>query len=174
MRYSTLLHRTTRSLVRRVCQDRGQALAEFAVVLPVLMLIIVGILTFGRYENYANQETQLASEGGRWASVNVNPSTSQTLQAYIQSQTTGELLNGSSDVTSAVQVFIYYPTGSSNTVGSSVRVCVTATVRLLPMLGSVSSATIAEVATMRIEQAATNWSTSNNPSSMPSACPTTA
>jgi Flp pilus assembly protein TadG len=174
MRYSTLLHRTTRSLVRHVRQDRGQALAEFAVVLPVLMLIIVGILTFGRYEDYANQETQLAAEGARWASVNVNPSTSQTLQAYIQSQTSGELLNGSSDVTSAVQVFIYYPAGSSNTAGNSVRVCVTATVRLLPMLGSVSSATIAEVATMRIEQAATNWSTSNNPSSMPSACPTTA
>jgi Flp pilus assembly protein TadG len=160
--------------MRHVRQDRGQALTEFAVVLPVLMLVIVGILTFGRYENYANQETQLASEGGRWASVNVNPSTSQTLQAYIQSQTTGELLNGSSDVTSPVEVFIYYPSGSSNTVGNSVRVCVTATVRLLPMLGSVSSATIAEVATMRIEQAATNWSTSNNPSSMPSACPTTA
>jgi Flp pilus assembly protein TadG len=174
MRYSILLHRTTRGLVRHVRQDRGQALVEFAVVLPVLMLIIVGILTFGRYENYANQETQLASSGARWASVNVNPSTSQTLQAYIQSQTSGELLNGSSDVSSPVEVFIYYPTGSSNTVGNSVRVCVTATVRLLPMLGSVSSATIAEVATMRIEQAATNWSTSNNPSSMPSACPTTA
>jgi Flp pilus assembly protein TadG len=156
-----------------VRQERGQALAEFAVVVPVLMLIIVGILTFGRYENYSSQETQLASEAARWASVNTNPSTtSQTLQAYVKAQTTGELLNGSSDVTTPVQVYIYYPTGSSNTVGSSVRACVTATVRLLPMLGSVTSATIAQVATMRIEQAATNWSTTNNPSSMPSQCPT--
>jgi Flp pilus assembly protein TadG len=174
MRSSNFLSRIARSLIRRARDERGQALAEFAVVIPVLLLIIVGILTFGRYENYSNQETQLASEAARWASVNSNPSTtSQTLQAYVQSQTTGELENGSSDVTSPVRVFIYYPTGSSDTVGSSVRACVTATVKFLPVLGTVTSATIAEVATMRIEQAATNWSTSNNPSSMPSQCPTT-
>lgn len=173
MRSSKLLPRVTHSLIRRAQDERGQAMAEFAVVVPVLLLIIVGILTFGRYENYSNQETQLAEEAARWAAVNSNPSTSsQTLQSYVQSQATGELENGSSDVTTPVQVYIYYPTGSSNTVGSSVRACVTATVKFLPILGTVTSATIAEVATMRIEQAATNWSTSNNPSSMPSQCPT--
>lgn len=173
MRSSTRLNRTMRSLMAHLRQERGQALAEFAVVVPVLMLIIVGILTFGRYENYSNQETQLAAEAARWAAVNVNPSGSQTLQAYVQSQTSGELLNGSSDVTSPVQVFIYYPTGSSNAVGNPVRACVTATVKLLPMLGAVTSATIAQTATMRVEQAATNWSTTNNPASVPSQCPMT-
>jgi Flp pilus assembly protein TadG len=173
MRPSNLPPHIARSLIRRARDERGQALVEFAVVVPVLMLIIVGILTFGRYENYANQQTQLASEAVRWASVNSNPSTtSQTLQAYVTAQTSGELNSGSSDVTSPIKVFIYYPTGSSNTIGSSVRACVTSTVKLLPMLGSVTSATIAEVATMRIEQLATNWSTSNNPSSMPTQCPT--
>jgi Flp pilus assembly protein TadG len=173
MQSTKLLPRTARRLIRHAREERGQALVEFAVVLPVLMLIIVGILTFGRYENYSNQETNLAEEAVRWASVNSNPSTSsQTLQTYVQQQTSGELLNGSSDVTTPVRVYIYYPTGSSNTVGDSVRACVTATVKLLPMLGSVTSATIAQVATMRVEQLATNWSTSNNPSSMPSQCPT--
>src|ERR1700728_3396049 len=111
MRPSKLLSHIARSLIRRARDERGQALVEFAVVVPVLMLIIVGILTFGRYENYSNQQTQLASEAARWASVNSNPSTtSQTLQAYVTAQTSGELETGSSDVTSPVRVFIYYPT----------------------------------------------------------------
>jgi Flp pilus assembly protein TadG len=167
----TLFTAPPRRLIARVREERGQSLVEFAVVLPMLMLIIVGILTFGRYMNYSQQETQLASEAARWAAVNVNPG-SGTLQAYAASQTTGELLNGSSDVTSPVQVFLYYPTGSSNTVGSSVRACVTATVKLLPILGSVTSAQLVQTATMRIEQAATNWLTTNNPATVPSQCPT--
>lgn len=159
-------------LRRRISQDHGQALAEFAVVLPILMLVIVGIFTFGRYMNYADQETQMASEAARWAAVNVDPSTSsQTLQAYVTAQATGELLSGNSDVTSPVKVYIYYPTGSSNAVGSSVRVCVIATVTLLPMLGSGTSDQIVESATMRIEQVATNWNLAGNPAAVPSQCP---
>ena len=161
---STSSHR----LFRRISQDRGQALVEFAVVLPVLMLVILGILYFGRYENYANQETQMAENGARWASVNVNPSTTLSLQNYIKSQASGELLNGSSDVTTPVAVYIYYPTGSSNAIGNPVRVCVTATVSL-PFLPATPSETIVQTATMRLEQAATNWTASATP---PSACPT--
>lgn len=159
----------SRRLIAPLREEGGQALVELAVVLPVLILIIVGILTFGRYTNYANQETQMAAEAARWASVNVDPSSTQTLQAYVQSQATGELLNGSSDVTSPVQVYLYYPTGSSNAVGNAVRACVVSTVKLLPLLGSGTSDQIAESATMRLEQTATNWSAS---SSVPSACPT--
>ncbi len=161
---STFSHR----LFRRLSHDRGQALVEFAVVLPVLILVILGILYFGRYENYANQETQMAEQGARWASVNVNPSTTLTLQNYIKAQASGELLNGSTDVTSPVAVYIYYPTGSGgNVIGNQVRVCVTAGVAL-PFLGT--SETITETANMRIEQLATSavW-TANT--SWPSTCP---
>jgi Flp pilus assembly protein TadG len=145
---------------------------EFAIVLPVLVLIILGILYFGRYEDYSNQETQLAETGVRYAAVNNNPSSTQTLQQYIASQAQPELQNGSSDV-SAVKVWIYYPTGSSNAVGNPVRVCVVTTVQY-PFFGAVgNSGTIAQSATMRIEAADTSsWSTSNNPSgTMPSQCP---
>jgi Flp pilus assembly protein TadG len=155
---STSFTTPTRRLIDRLGSQRGQALVEFAVVLPMLMLLVVGILTFGRYMDYTQQETQLASEAARSAGVNFNPPGTETIQAYIAAQATGELLNGSSDVTTPIQVFLYYPTGSSNTVGSSVRACVTATVRLLPILGAVTSVQLVETATMRIEQAATNWS----------------
>ena len=169
----TLLNRSIRRLGTKLRQERGQALAEFAVVLPVLMLIIVGILTFGRYMNYSNQETQLASQAARWAAVNVDPSGTQTLQTFVQSQTTGELENGSSDVTSPAHVYLYYPSSDpGGVIGHEVRACVVATVKLLPMLGAVTSATLAESATMRIEQAATSVWTPDVLSSVPTACPT--
>jgi hypothetical protein len=145
-------------------------------VLPVLILIILGILYFGRYENYSNQETQLAEQGARWAAVNVNPGGSQSpsvnLQAFVQKQANPELQAGSSDVTTAAQVWLYYPTGSSNAVGNPVRACVTATVQL-PFLGITQ--TMVQSAEMRTEVArtapsgATGWNTDTPPAS----CPTT-
>jgi uncharacterized protein (UPF0333 family) len=152
--------------------ERGQALVEFAVVLPVLMLIIVGILTFGRYVDYSNQQTQFASQAARSAAVNLDPPGVQTIQTYVRTQATGELLNGSNDVTSPVQVYLYYPTGSSNLVGQPVRACVVSTVSLLPMLGAGPTLQITESATMRIEQLATTWSTAGNPAAVPAQCPT--
>lgn len=161
-----------RRSITRLRAERGQTLVEFAIVLPILVLIILGILYFGRYEDYANQETQLAEEGVRWASVNNNPSSSgQTLQAYIQSQAQPELQGGSSDV-SAAQVYLYYPSGSSNTVGDSVTACIVTTVKY-PFFGLANATqTIAQSATMRIEVAASNWSTTNNSTAtVPSSCP---
>jgi Flp pilus assembly protein TadG len=161
---------TMRRISARLRQERGQALVEFALVLPVLILIILGILYFGRFEDYSNQETQLAAQGARWAATDNNPS-AVTLQSYIQSQASPELQAGSSDVSSPAKVWIYYPTGSSNTLGSPVRVCVAATVKYPFFSGS---STIVEYATMRIEQlqTASEWSTSDNPTGMPSGCPT--
>jgi Flp pilus assembly protein TadG len=163
---STLSHR----LRRHARQDRGQALVEFAIVLPVLILIIMGILYFGRYENYANQETELAGQAARWAAVDVNPSSTLTLQNYVKSQASGELANGSGDVTSAMKVFIYYPTGSSNAVGNSVRACLTATVRF-PFLAGMTQA-ITQTATMRIEQVGTTavWTADSTSTASAAGC----
>jgi filamentous hemagglutinin family protein len=160
----TSLHKFSRRTYDRLHQERGQALVEFAVVLPVLILIILGIIYFGRYEDYSNQMTQLAELGARQAAVNNNPSSTQNLQAYIQSQAQPELQAGSSDVTGAAQIYIYYPSGASNTVGSQVRVCVVATVKY-PFFGvGGTSSTMDQSATMRIEQAdTTSWLSSNNP-----------
>jgi Flp pilus assembly protein TadG len=136
----------------RLRQERGQALVEFAVVLPVLIMIILGILYFGRFEDYSNQETQLAEMGVRFAALNTNPGApTQKLQDYIQSQAQPELQAGSSDVTKA-QVFIYYPTTapSGNVVGQSVRVCVVSKMTFPTPLGTPSTA-IVQAATMRIE-----------------------
>jgi Flp pilus assembly protein TadG len=40
---------TTAREIRRISQERGQALVEFAVLLPVLMLLLVGVIQFGSW-----------------------------------------------------------------------------------------------------------------------------
>src|SRR5438309_10995809 len=64
--------------------DRGVALTEMALVLPLLLLLILGMIDFGKAINYWIDNTHLANEGARLAVVNNNPGgTGQTLQQFI-------------------------------------------------------------------------------------------
>jgi Flp pilus assembly protein TadG len=54
-----------RSSRRRRGGDRGAAAVEFAIVFPVLMLIVFGIIDFGRALNDQITLTQAAREGAR-------------------------------------------------------------------------------------------------------------
>lgn len=48
-------------------RSRGQSLAEFAIVFPVLMLVLGGIIQFGIIFWGQNTLTQIARDTGRWA-----------------------------------------------------------------------------------------------------------
>jgi Flp pilus assembly protein TadG len=50
-------------------RTRGQSLAEFAIVFPVLMLIVGGIIQFGILFWGQNTLTQIARDTGRWAAT---------------------------------------------------------------------------------------------------------
>jgi TadE-like protein len=63
--------RSYRPALRR--DQRGQALVEFALVLPLLLMLFLGIVNFGRALDYYNQLTQLVGQGARAAAVNCNP-----------------------------------------------------------------------------------------------------
>jgi Flp pilus assembly protein TadG len=56
-----------------VGSERGTAVVEFALIAPLLFLLIFGIVDFGRALDYYNQLTQLAGQGARAAAVNRNP-----------------------------------------------------------------------------------------------------
>jgi Flp pilus assembly protein TadG len=151
-----------RPAVRWVRSERGAALVEFALILPVLALLLFGMLDFGKAFNYWIDETHLANEGARWAVVNRNPSTSGSLQSYIRNQVTSNELRtgGTSSVPSPVQVCIEFPNGTSN-VGDPVRVTLTATYRWLGVLAarmSVTQTTISGSSTMRLEARPTTYS----------------
>ena len=132
----------------------GSAAVEFAVVLPVLLLMVFGILDFGRAMNYDNDATHLANEGARWAVVNANPGGSGSLQSYIKSQgDTAELQNNST-------VCISFPNGTSK-IGDPVSVTVAVNFTWLPFIdkavGSPGSTTMTGKAVMRLEQPPTNY-----------------
>src|SRR5437588_9360499 len=136
--------------VRAHAKDaRGAALAELALVLPLLLLLILGMLDFGKAFNAWMNETHLASEGARLAAVNYCPNpgsdvngnptcdwssiscgssnSNVCLAQYIDNQTRGELRSGRlvspyAPGQNRTQVCISYPNGSLTKVGDPVHV----------------------------------------------------
>jgi len=75
--------RTRRSPNRR--GERGQALAEFALVLPLILFFIAGIIEFGRAWNIKQAVTDAAREGARYTVVkDVDIPTLADVQAKIE------------------------------------------------------------------------------------------
>jgi Flp pilus assembly protein TadG len=133
-------------------RESGVALVEFALVLPLLLLVILGIFDFGRAFNYFNDMQQMANEGARFAVVNQRPGGGSSLQDDIRHQaSTAELLNGSTSVTQPAKVCISFPSGA--TVGKPVTVNVSAKYNWMPFLGlGITTTTISASATMRLER----------------------
>lgn len=152
----TFLHHTLQRIRRALKSQRGVALVEFALVLPLLALILFGALDLGKAYNYWIDETHLANEGARYAAVNQSPDPSApNFLAAIRSQAdSAELRNGSTgSVPDALQVCVYLPDGAA--VGDRVRVEVTSTYRFLSFIASkldVLEKSVVADSTMRLER----------------------
>ena len=101
---------TGRPLARR---DSGAAAVEFAIMLPLLLLILFGIIDFGRALNAQVTITQAAREGARLTALNQPNVTSRT-----QAAATG--LSGV-----GVTIVSSCPTGSGPTANADVKVTYT-------------------------------------------------
>jgi Flp pilus assembly protein TadG len=145
--------------MRLATEQKGTSLVEFALILPVLALILFGLLDLAKAFNYWNDETHLAAEGARWAVVNSNPG-SGTLQQYLQQQADTSELRG------LATVCVAFPTnpdtGTSGHVGDPVTVTVRSSYTWIPFVASRASlspsTTITGTATMRLEAPPTNYS----------------
>jgi len=152
------------SHLRTINRDQsGQALVEFTLVLPVLLLLFFGMLDFGKAYNYWNDANHLTAEGVRFAVVNrkPDPANAASLQVQIRNQAdTGELRTGGTSAVSApAQVCVEFPSGTSN-VGDPVRVRMTFTYTFIPFIGAKVAAlskTIATTSVMRLEALPTNY-----------------
>lgn len=147
-------------LRQRVSDERGTAVVEFALVLPLLLVLLLGMIDFGKAFNYWIDGTHLSAEGARWAVVNKNPGPG-TLQEYIQQQAdTAELRSGgTASVGTPLQVCISFPSGTAD-VGDPVNVSASFTYNWLPFLGDqigVTQTTVSASATMRLEAVPTNY-----------------
>ena len=67
-----------RRWLHRACQEKGAALIETAFVLPIMLLVCVGILEFGRAYQTWQVVTNAAREGARVAILPEYPDTSVT------------------------------------------------------------------------------------------------
>jgi hypothetical protein len=83
-------------MMRRDSDPRGQALVEFALVIVVVILLMVGILDFGRVVFASNNMSHAAREATRQASV--SPLDCESIYYVVQHQT-----QASSDVTVTVE-----------------------------------------------------------------------
>jgi Flp pilus assembly protein TadG len=62
---------------------KGQALVEFALILPILLLLILGVLEFGRAWNLAQMMSDVAREGTRRAVVADPSITEQSVKDFM-------------------------------------------------------------------------------------------
>ena len=157
-----------RRIVRPGRSEDGQALVEMALVLPVLLVLLFGIIDFGHAVNDWNTENSLANLGARYAAVGVISdknsncaSSAGVLVAYLQCQATGddpELKNpngvspGQPGVVGGISVCVHAPDG--DTVGEPITVKVSTPYDVLPFIGGGPTLNLSGTATMRVEQAA--------------------
>jgi hypothetical protein len=148
-----------RALHRR---DAGVALVEFALILPVVVLLLFGLLDFGRALSYWLDQKHLAHEAARFAAVNWKTGQPVTLQRYIhdQAETPEMQAGGTNSVPSpGLRVCITFPNGGTPVKGDPVRATTTLTFRWLQVLGlSATETTLTASSTQRIEaDAITNY-----------------
>jgi Flp pilus assembly protein TadG len=125
--------------------ESGQALVELALVLPVVLLILLGIIDFGQAFNTENTTNHLANVGARFAAVGTIPS-GVSLCAYIDSTA------APSNLQNKLGVAVTEP---SVTVGEQVTVQVTDNYHWLKYIqgavGTAASTAVVGTATMRLE-----------------------
>ena len=69
----TAVHENSSRGARRRERESGQALVEFALILPLFLLIVVGIIQFGVALNFWLDMQRIANQGARWAVVDRYP-----------------------------------------------------------------------------------------------------
>jgi Flp pilus assembly protein TadG len=145
--------------------DRGVAAVEFAVVVPVLLLIVFGILDFGRAINYKNELTQVANQVARYAAVDKSPVDGRSafpscgsVKSYFASSS--PLHVDTPEIASMISNGTLTITPGSK-IGDPVTVKFTTTFSFLPFIGGSTfgigqaSSNLSGQATMRLEQVPT-------------------
>lgn len=133
---------------------------EFALVSVVFFLLLFGVTQFGLALNSANDETHLANELARYATVNYNPAPNgQSLSSWVKAQGDNSFVSGGGTIC------VSFPNGTS-TIGDPVKVVASTTFNWQPVSGLSAllggaipaSSTVSGSAVMRLEAAPTVYS----------------
>jgi Flp pilus assembly protein TadG len=135
--------------------ERGQSLVEFALVLPLLLMVLFAIMDFGRiFQGYVTL-ANASREGARLAATGCGNSVTYCSDGTIQARVTAR--DGNLTTTTTVS----YPDTGGKKQGNSVRVRVNTTITLVTPLAPIialagggsfnSSFALASTADMRLE-----------------------
>ena len=154
----TAVHENSSREARRRERESGQALVEFALIVPLFIVLVVGIIQFGVGLNYWLDMQRIANQGARWGVVNkfpgmtgpcvadpdlvCTPPASPTLQAYLAGEPVSGGLNPCVDIS--------FPSTASE-VGDPVKVELAIPFTFLPIL-NLGTIKLTADATMRLEQ----------------------
>lgn len=158
---------------KQIARGDGQALIELALVLPLILIILFGVVDFGKAFNYQNDETNLANEAARYAVVgNCGAGCASIVTAVKNDADSGDLKNGGGSISSpGVSVSLCFPSGSG-ALGEPVRATVSANYNWLSYLvskaGLSPTVPIVARATMRMEH---TYAAGTDPFTPVSPCP---
>ena len=76
------------SVMRSIKKQAGVAMMEFAIMLPVFLLILFGIINYSFLLFNQVTITNAAREGARWASINTTSTTPSAICSHSSSNTT--------------------------------------------------------------------------------------
>ena len=135
-------------------RELGQAMVEFALLAPVFLLIVAGIIQFGVALNFWFDMQRVANQGARWAVVNCGPAGSAVCSPDLQTALENDIISVGNNAT--VEICMEDLSGMSGgnpiaEIGDPVSVRMTDTFDFVPIVG-VGSVTLRAKATMRIEQ----------------------
>jgi Flp pilus assembly protein TadG len=146
-------------------RQRGAALVEFAILAPLLIVLLMGIIEFGWIFGQFNQIRHAAQEGARWGAVSrpdVDASgTMDWADLVARSCGAADLPSGTTIDVSGLF--------TSTARGGTGSVTVTANIQSLtgvPLISDFLPGTLTNTATFRLEQAAP-WATSTPTTTCP-------
>jgi TadE-like protein len=136
----------------RLGRESGQAVVEFAMVVPILCVLVLVLVDFGKGMNYWLDLNHVASEVARKAAVNTFPTAGEYQSYALDKLETNELRAGGTDaIPAAANVAICLPEGGD--VGDPVTVQVSVGYHWIPFIDH-TDWQIRGTATMRLEQKA--------------------
>lgn len=147
-------------LGRTLRHDRGQAFAEFTLILPIALVLILGVIDIGKALSYWLDSGHLANEAARYAVVNGCPQSISTCDPADPAYPT-TLLNAIRDSTSTPQlksnatVCLRDVTSDTWTAGDELRLTISSPYDFIPFLDvATTTRTLKGRSDMRLEQ---NW-----------------
>ncbi len=140
--------------MRRSDSEQGQALVEFALILPFLIALGTGVVSLGLALNYHSQETRLASMAARCMSAGGGCPTATTLNQYVISTAPTQEMRDNAVITVAFEQAGGVPVPRNHCFAGNHALTVTVTwpdYVLFPMF-NLGKKTLRATSTMRLER----------------------